>query len=382
MISPVQFPLWNQRDPKWAGQRLGTKDGTTIGGYGCLLTCIAMMNRGFDPLSPILWPNNVDDLFTNQNGYANGNLVIWTAIRRILPNVALLDHDNCATVPAPIDKIRDLLNRGGACVLRVGFGGNSANMHWLLANGYDGNDIIFHDPWYGDESRFASHRYGAGVAATDILEVYYFGDAIADPPVYKPEAPIAKLPAENPIPLPTSEPVVVPVAEPVDEPLPTPAPEPQIEKEPEPTPEWVGTWRVQPEKERSVVNPIGAKVIDMETTVVIATLPAGYAVKDIAGFFTFQNTEWARTKWAVDNNKWTAVRATDLSSPTLEIPVVKKDIDNIFTDISPQALESSFVDLATEIKQNSSNLAALRIHLSAVLAILLSPVLRKLGRKQ
>jgi hypothetical protein len=356
MISSLPFPIWNQRDPRWANQRLGTVNGTTIGQYGCLITAISMLNRGFDPSGVLYYPSNVDDLFTNQNGYANGNLVIWTAIRRILPNVAIIDHDNCASTPAPLGKIRDLLDKGGACILRVGFGGKPANMHWLLAVGYANDDIIFNDPWYGDQVGFNTRRYGTGIASADILEVYYFGDAIADPPVFKPEAPIAKLPAENPVSLPTLEPVVEPVPEPVEEPLPTPAPEPQIEKEPEPTPEWVTTWVHDITIPPQVVSVPVAAIVDVETGLTVGTLAQGERVKPLAGYFRANDVIYVRTQSALERGRWTGLRQLDIRDYQ---PPTGGVIDGIQAPVEQSVYEDVIETAATEIYSATKSVAEL-----------------------
>jgi hypothetical protein len=37
------MPYFSQRDPRWARLLLGNSRTTTIGGYGCKLTCLSMM---------------------------------------------------------------------------------------------------------------------------------------------------------------------------------------------------------------------------------------------------------------------------------------------------------------------------------------------------
>src|SRR5688572_22950625 len=105
MITNHPVPVWSQRDPRWAKQRLGTVNTTTIGSHGCAITSIAMMDAAFDPANP--WtPNAVDDLFTKKGGYARGNLVIWDAIIRLLPNCSAQGNVNCETVPAPVAELK------------------------------------------------------------------------------------------------------------------------------------------------------------------------------------------------------------------------------------------------------------------------------------
>lgn len=196
MISNLPIPTWSQRNPAWANQRLGTKNGTTIGSHGCLITSLAMMNAGFDPRNQ-LTPNQVDDIFTNKGGYSNGNLVIWNKINQLLANCGTAGVTYCTTVPAPIAELRSRLDQGQLAVLQVGFGGNANAMHFVLAVGYDGDNIIFHDPWWGDRSSFSSKRYGTGSSSRDILAIHYFSDSIPEP--VKPAVPVAKPAAAQPL---------------------------------------------------------------------------------------------------------------------------------------------------------------------------------------
>lgn len=197
MISTLPIPKWSQRNPGWSGQRLGTQgSNVTIGQSGCLITSIAMMNAGFDP-SNQLNPAQIDNLFSDNGGYANSNLIVWNSINRLLPNCNLNRQAFCTNSPAPIEDIRGHLDGGGLCIVQVGFGGNASNMHYLLVVGYNGSDIMFFDPWYGDGSSFAtSRRYGTGDSSKDILAVHFFSDAI--PPV-KADVPVAARPIEQPL---------------------------------------------------------------------------------------------------------------------------------------------------------------------------------------
>lgn len=176
----LNVPIYGQRDSRWAGQRLGTCN-ETIGSAGCLITSIAMMDACFDPGNP--WnPAQVNSWFTSRGGYANGCLVIWAMIPKLLPHDALQGFDSTPNTPAPIDKIKSHLNNGGLCILEVKLYGRS--QHFVLAVDYNGNDIIVNDPWTGQRVAFSSKLFGSGNSATDIIGTHYFGrvQMIAPPP--------------------------------------------------------------------------------------------------------------------------------------------------------------------------------------------------------
>lgn len=334
MQSNLPIPAWSQRDPRWAKQRLGTVNGTTIGGEGCLITAIAMMNAGFDP-GATLAPFQIDDLFTTHGGYANGNLVIWNKINQLLPNCSTQGQIFCQTTAAPVGDIKAHLDAGHLAVLQVGFGGNANKMHFVLALGYNGDDIIFNDPWYGDRASFASRRYGTGSSSRDILAIHYFADGI--PPV-KPEVPVAK--PTVPGPEPTPEPVPAPAEnvpvetatnvtvtqDPVLEPTPEPEPQPPVEEPTpaEPAPEASPLTEEELEEkyqwnadatipQKYVSNESGADVVDVVTGEIVKTLPHLELVAPLAGYFKADGFTYLRTQSSANSGRWNGVRELDVS---------------------------------------------------------------------
>jgi hypothetical protein len=317
MISSLPVPLFNQRDPRWASQRLGIEgSAVNIGQAGCCITCVSMANGAFDPSANSL-PNHIDDLFSanpkgkSSDGYADCNLVIWNAINRILPSMSTQGAIYCLNTPAPVYDIKAHLDVNHLAILQVGFGGNPKNMHFVLAVGYNGDDIIFHDPWYGDQVSFASKRYGTGDSSKDILAVHYFADGTPDP--VKPPVPVAARPIENPVPpvdpqpVPTPEPVITPVE------VPNPQPSPQVENS-----EWEQSWVHDTTIAPKVVAVPSADVFDPVSGQVVKQLHGGEPVAPIAGYFKTQGNTYYRTQWSFENNKWNGILQSDV-----------KDIDQI-----------------------------------------------------
>lgn len=298
MITPLQFPIYRQGNPLWSGQRLGTVNGTTLGSYGCLVSSLAMVSSA---LGQLLNPAQVDDLFTNNRGYANGNLVIWNAVPRLLPQLSPLGVDYCESTAAPIAKIKGHLDAGGLALLRVNFNGVAGKMHWVVADGYNGDNIIKADPWYGDETDFTSRnaagrpRYGTGDASRDILEVHYFGDA------FVPSAPIAP-PATVPV---TKLPDVIP---PEIVAVPTPdLPNGQVTAEVPVTviptvPSYQDTYTVQPGSK--VVLRAGYVPLDAEKGLPFVYPVAIDYVMKIAGYFTYEGREYARSELSTLVGAW------------------------------------------------------------------------------
>lgn len=204
MITKLSVPLLKQGDPRWGRQRLGTVNAATLAGYGCLITCLTMKNKAFEPTSPLL-PNNVDDIFTNRGGYANNDnngtvspapncdMVIWGKIAQLLPS---MNYHGAGA--GDYGAIRNCLDQGGLPTLEVRWGGNNNFMHFVEAVGYTENDIVVHDPITGTRGGvIGSNLFGRGSLTQLIRRVQYFYDRVPNQPV-APE-PSAPSPAAPPL---------------------------------------------------------------------------------------------------------------------------------------------------------------------------------------
>jgi hypothetical protein len=186
----LNVPILGQHTLPWGRQRLGTVNGTTIGSHGCLVTCLTMANQFFGGGGN---PADVDNLFTDHGGYTSGNLVTWSKIQELLPNLRLARSEFTPNTPANLGNIKAHLDAGGVVVCEVRWRGLADKQHWVLAVGYNGNDIIVNDPETGSRTSFASKLFGSGDSARDILTARYFVDAIVP-------APPAPAPAPQPTP--------------------------------------------------------------------------------------------------------------------------------------------------------------------------------------
>lgn len=199
----MNVPVLGQLDGRWAGQRLGTKNGASIGGYGCLITDITMMNLAFNPGDNRL-VNNIDDIFTSLGGYVDGaghrspylgcDLVDWNKIHELLPNCALVATANYPDgVPADTNRIKQHIAGGGLVILQVFWKGNHNLMHFVLGVGSSNSDILVNDPETGRQQWFSSKLFGSGSAANDIYSAHFFVDGVANNPA--PMAPVPPAPA-------------------------------------------------------------------------------------------------------------------------------------------------------------------------------------------
>ncbi len=155
----LNIPLFSQNDPKWKLKKLGFSD-VTIGGYGCLVTVIAMLSKYY---GKDINPEKLNDQLKNVNGFANLNLYKWyEGVTKIYPDIV------CSKIiytPQPVtleqwSEMKKELEAGRPVVLQVDFipATSKADMHFVLLIGYENEQWIIADPWYGDTASLA--RYG------------------------------------------------------------------------------------------------------------------------------------------------------------------------------------------------------------------------------
>lgn len=155
----------NQRDPRWKDQRLGTKNGTTIGSDGCVVTSASMMYTFY---SKPTMPDQLDNFLTDNKLYAELNLWVPANVSKWLQSMKFDRMVKCDTTPAPIGEIKAYLDQGEPLFVWVL---NNNVYHCVLAVGYEGNEIIVNDPWRGDTVRI-DQRWGKSDLA--ILEVDFY----------------------------------------------------------------------------------------------------------------------------------------------------------------------------------------------------------------
>lgn len=173
----LTVPILGQRDPRWASQRLGTVDGTTIGSHGCIVTCMTMLANYYGhPLTP----SDMDNWLTDNLGYVQGNLYRNDAFGREFPDCRFDQVIFCTAVPAPLDKIDASLKDGKPVVVMVDFDhdpNDGIQTHFVLIVGREDNEnYIINDPWFGDQVYFIA-RYGSDQAAA-INQINFFSGPI------------------------------------------------------------------------------------------------------------------------------------------------------------------------------------------------------------
>lgn len=129
----------SQRDPRWKNIKLGTSN-VTIGGYGCLITCLAML-AGTTPDIVNQKLNALPKWNDGSTGYARGNLVIWGRVSQALPNLKFIKRVNYYN--------NEDVRANVPCIVEVDFDGTprTDDRHFVI---FIGNRKLY-DPWTGTE---------------------------------------------------------------------------------------------------------------------------------------------------------------------------------------------------------------------------------------
>lgn len=140
------FPLWSQRDPKWAGDRLGSCQ-WTLGQKGCLVDAMAMGLT--DALDEEIQPGFLNAELIRVGGYVNGCDLVFNRITKLYPIVKFIELKKFPKVPAPAKDIAGWVKRGDIVVALIDMDVKDADVdqHWVLIVGGDEEVLKIHDPW-------------------------------------------------------------------------------------------------------------------------------------------------------------------------------------------------------------------------------------------
>jgi len=159
-----KLPLFSQRDKRWAGDRMG---GTaqTLGGWGCAVTCAAMVLAQTYPVDPGLF----NAMLGANNGYniINGREahLAWERLPDIGQRLEWHGRRSWSR-RLTNSELREVLTRleSGPLILWVDYHPQTLKMDTHFVVGLrvtaDGRDIVIADPVDGVETRLLL-RYGA-----------------------------------------------------------------------------------------------------------------------------------------------------------------------------------------------------------------------------
>ncbi len=144
--SSVVAPV-SQRDARWADKRLGqVGSNQTIGKWGCLLTCFAMVANVYDHQ---VTPAQLNDSMVRQGGFIDVNLTKWNALTDVYTD--MIYGGKVGSTPEVTKTIDASLAEGRPVAVQVDFTSDTPytdnDQHWVLIVGKDGEDYRINDPW-------------------------------------------------------------------------------------------------------------------------------------------------------------------------------------------------------------------------------------------
>lgn len=162
------LPL-SQRDEKWKLKRLGTGTGT-IGNYGCLLVCHAMMLTYY---GHEFLPDVLNEVYKTKDVFDLGNQINFFAAANVFGDITADEYYNCYDTPCDLSKIDAQLEKKQPVIALVDFSPTAGvQTHFVLIIGKaeDGHYLI-NDPWTG-ETYFFHAKYGEPARYIYGLRIY------------------------------------------------------------------------------------------------------------------------------------------------------------------------------------------------------------------
>jgi len=149
----IKVERLSQRDWRWSWRRLGNSS-SSIGGFGCYLTSLAMFMqaKGFAYGVPEL-----NEKLKKMGGFSK-DLIVPDGVLNILGPQWKFERKDWEKTKANINVIKELIDSGYPVITKVDFNPNTKNIegHFVLVTGYvlENNkivDLIANDPWTGLE---------------------------------------------------------------------------------------------------------------------------------------------------------------------------------------------------------------------------------------
>ncbi|MDI6770697.1 MAG: C39 family peptidase [Anaerolineales bacterium] len=187
----AEMKTYSQQDPAWKNTLLGFDKESTIGSYGCLLTCMTMISSvyGFNET-----PVTVNDKLKAVNGFQSA-YVIPALLPSALPGIKYRNYIICSNQPAPLAEIDATLAAGKPVIIEVDYSPKAGlQNHWIVLYAKRGDDYLIRDPYpYPPESKEVTlaSRYGFAGSPAQVIQAALWLDgpagAITAPPPKPPQ---------------------------------------------------------------------------------------------------------------------------------------------------------------------------------------------------
>ncbi len=135
---------YSQQDPQWKNIKLGPGP-DTIGYIGCALTSLAMYSSSWGFTET---PATLNQKLTANGGITSDELLVWSAISKIYPQIQSTGLTICTNTDAPISQINTSLLVGQPVIVEVDYSPDAGlQTHWVLLYAQQDNDYLIQDPY-------------------------------------------------------------------------------------------------------------------------------------------------------------------------------------------------------------------------------------------
>jgi hypothetical protein len=158
-----EYTIFDQRDPRWADVKVGFSTRYTMGGYGCLVTCVAMMvthHLGIEVTPPM-----ANDKLKEVGGFTGANMY-WAKVCEAWPFLSKAGHWR---YPYPKngrpERIDTALDAEHYVIMEVDMvpATARADQHFVLVKDKLGDGVYsILDPWHAGEFEFPPAYCRAG----------------------------------------------------------------------------------------------------------------------------------------------------------------------------------------------------------------------------
>ncbi len=135
---------YSQQDPQWKNIKIDHGP-DTIGYIGCALTSLAMYSSGWGFTET---PTTLNQKLTANGGITSDELLVWSAISKLYPQIQSTGLTICTNTDAPISQINTSLLVGQPVIVEVDYSPEAGlQTHWVLLYAQQGSDYLVQDPY-------------------------------------------------------------------------------------------------------------------------------------------------------------------------------------------------------------------------------------------
>jgi hypothetical protein len=167
-----EFPLYSQKDPLWADDRLGPDmGGGTLGGAGCAVTCAAMLCTA---VGCEVTPGELNAWLCDNDGFSRlragepRNQLIWGKVTEFCLLLRWDGYRYYRYNPADVTQIKLLMELYGPVVAEVDFDytDRDVDQHFVVLLDWLAEDEVeIADPWDGQRVRLTERYFNPAWSA-------------------------------------------------------------------------------------------------------------------------------------------------------------------------------------------------------------------------